>query len=115
MAVDRIFAQSGTTQKLPTASGKLAGDPMCVGNIPVVLLTDAEAASPYYATCQLDGVFDISVKATGGAIAVGDILYFETAATPKIDNSSGGNVRFGYALEAIGNGLTDTINVQIGY
>lgn len=118
MATNRIFAGSDRTMKLPTASGLLSGAPYAVGQIPVVLLTDAEAASPYYATCQiLDGVFDLSVKGTTGsdsAVAVGDIIYYTSGNTPKLDKTTTG-VRFGYALEAIGSGLTDTINVKLGY
>lgn len=115
MAVDRKFAQTGTTATLPTGSGALAGAPYAVGNIPVVLLTDALAASPYNATCQLDGIFDLPVQAESGAIVIGDILYWDSDETTKLTNESGGNIRWGYALEAIANGVTDTINCQVGY
>lgn len=113
MAVNRKFAQSNKTFFLPTLTGLKSGDPVCVGQIPGVLLIDALAASPYNATIQMDGVFALSVSAAG-AIAIGDILYYHAGSTPKINDTASGGIRFGYAMEAIASG-TATIQVQVGY
>lgn len=117
MALDRLYAQANKT--LPnltvTASAK-SGDPMVIGQIPCVLLTDADSLNT--AIVQADGIFNLSVKGvnSGGnnAVALGDILYYNSGATPKVNKDSGG-VRFGYSLGAVGSGSTATIAVQIGY
>jgi hypothetical protein len=67
---------------------------------------------------KTDGVATFSVKGIDGggssAVAVGDILYYVNADTPKISKKNTG-VRFGYALEAVSSGSTATIRVKIGY
>lgn len=59
-----------------------------------------------------DGVYDLLVTdvATGG-IAKGDVIYLHGASPCTLDNVSSGGYFFGFALEAIGSGLSDTINV----
>lgn len=62
---------------------------------------------------ETEGTFDLSVVDTvGGGIAVGDVLTV-TLATGVVGNTAigAGVVFFGYALEAVGAGLTATINV----
>lgn len=98
-----------------------SGDPVVCGQIPGVALVD-EFESPHplagETTVALDGVFDLSVKGVDGsgnsAVAVGDIIYYVAADTPKLSKKATG-VRFGYAKEAISSGGTDTINVEVGY
>ena len=90
-----------------------SGDPGVVGDLPFVALTDEDGTG--YATVKLDGVAELAVKAEGGAIGVGTILYFDAADPTKINNSSSGNKRFGYALGAVADGETATIPVKIGY
>ena len=48
------------------------------------------------------------------AVAVGDILYYVNADTPKISKKNTG-VRYGYALQTVGSGSTATIRVLLGY
>lgn len=58
------------------------------------------------------GVWDMSVADTGGGgIAIGDPIYFHDGAPPTLNDVAAGGVFFGYALEAIGAGLTATIRV----
>lgn len=97
-----------------------SGDPVIVGQLPGVALTTETADGN--TTIKFDGVADLSVKAvttaaSGSAVAVGDILYYVPANTPKLSKAVGdsGAVRFGYALEAITSGSTDTIRVKVGY
>lgn len=92
-----------------------SGDPVIMGQIPGVAQT-AEAADGT-TSVALKGVFTLPVKGTTGsdaAIAAGAILYYVSANTPKLSATSSG-VRFGYALEAVGSGLTATIRVRVGY
>jgi hypothetical protein len=68
---------------------------------------------------QTDGVFTLSVKGENNAgnvaVAIGDILYHEAAATPKVNKDNVAGIRFGYALQAVTSGATATIRVKIGY
>lgn len=98
-----------------------SGAPVVCGQIPGVALRDEyPAGHPLAGKTPVaeDGVYDLSVKGVDGsgnsAVAVGDILYYVAADTPKLSKKATG-VRFGYALEAISSGSTDTINVEIGY
>ncbi|HEY9337898.1 MAG TPA: capsid cement protein, partial [Kribbella sp.] len=64
------------------------------------------------------GVWNLSVKGVDGsgnsAVAVGDILYYVAADTPKLSKKATG-VRYGYAMAAITSGSTATIPVKLGY
>jgi len=110
MALNRIFPQSKKTLTLPVTTGLLSGAPEVVGKIPCVLLTDADDDDN--ATVQLDAVFELSVHAEGGAIAVGDKLYYDSA-DHNLNDDSAHNPFFGYALEAVASG-TATKRVQVG-
>lgn len=116
MATNRVRAR-GRQLSLPVASGKVSGDPAVCGLIAGVCLTDRDATTGK-ATLQMDGVFDLPVKGIDGsgnaAIAVGDVLYYTAGDTPQLSVKTTG-VRFGYALEAVSSGATDTINVKVGY
>lgn len=117
MAKNRIYAK-GTNLDLVASdpATPVSGDPVVVGQIPGVALTDERSNGK--TSVQMDGVFDLSVKGVDGsgnsAVAVGDILYYVAADTPKLSKKATG-VRFGYAMEAITSGATDTINVKVGY
>ena len=94
-----------------------SGDPVLIGQIPGVAET-AERADGN-ASIHLRGIYKLSVKGviTGPAnqaIAAGDILYYSTGHTPKLDKDVGG-VRFGYALDPVTSGSTATIRVKVGY
>ncbi len=122
MATNEIIASTKHRSRVcshPAAPN--SGDPVRCGQIPGVALVD-EFESPHplagQTTVAEDGVFDLSVKGIDGsgnaAVAVGDILYYTDADTPPLSKKATG-VRFGYALEAISSGGTDTINVEVGY
>jgi len=97
-------------------ASKVSGDPGVKGQIPGVCLTDTDADGKV--RLQLNGVYDVSVKGVNGggnsAVAIGDIIYYTEGDTPKLNKKTDG-VRFGYALEAITSGSTDTIKVKLGY
>jgi predicted RecA/RadA family phage recombinase len=70
-------------------------------------------------TMDFEGVYALSVKGviTGPAnqaVAVGDILYYNSGHTPKLDKDVAG-VRFGYAMGTVTSGSTATIDVKVGY
>lgn len=94
-----------------------SGDPVLVGQLPGVAETAKRTDGTNSIT--LEGVFKLSVKGviTGpanSAVAVGDIIYYSTGHTPKLDKDVGG-VRFGYALDPLTSGSTGTIRVKLGY
>lgn len=101
-----------------TAPGTPAsGDPVLVGQMPGVALTDEQADGK--TSVKTNGTAKLLAKGettTDAAISAGDIVYYDSAATPhKINKDSTNGVRFGYALEAVGSGVTKTILVKIGY
>ena len=100
-----------------TPTTPASGDPVLVGQIPGVALTDEDSAG--YTSVQFDGVWLLSVKgenASGNnAVAAGDILYYEAGQTPPINKDATNGVRYGYALEAVTSGATATIQVKVGY
>lgn len=94
-----------------------SGAPVLVGQLPGVALTDERTDGT--TSVQFEGVFDLAVEGANGAgnvaVAVGDIVYYDTAATVKINKDVTNGVRFGYALEALASGATGTIRVKLGY
>jgi len=124
MSTNRIHAQ-GTQFIAAPDLAELAtvssGDPVAIGQIPAVALTDASDTVANGGTCtvQTDGVFDLSVHGTsddgttGAAIGVGDIVYIDTDGTINVDATAG--IRFGYALEPVVSAATTTIAVKVGY
>lgn len=118
MATNEIFDRGQELALVATdPTTPASGDPILVGQIPAVAVA-AKDATTGKTPCKMEGVFDLSVKAVDGggnsAVAVGDIIYYVSADTPKLSKKTSG-VRFGYALEAITSGATDTIYVKIGY
>lgn len=117
MATNIVYEKGTQLSLVPTDPATVAsGDPVIVGQLPGVALTDEDAAGA--ATIKTDGVASLSVSGVDGsgnsAVAVGDILYYVTADTPKLSKKATG-VRFGYALETVGSGATATIMVKLGY
>jgi predicted RecA/RadA family phage recombinase len=99
----------------PTAP--VSNDPVRFGSLTGVALTDegegGNAATE--ATVHLGmAVWDLSVKAVNdsgnSAVAAGDPIFYVDADTPKLSKKATGYF-FGFALEAISSGGTDTINV----
>lgn len=111
----RFLALAATDPATPAS-----GDPVLVGQIPGVALTDEGDGGNAATTTSVDtaGVYNLSVKGVDqsgdSAVAVGDIIYYVTADTPKLSKKNTG-VRFGYALGTVGSSQTDTIAVKVGY
>lgn len=99
------------------SGGLSAGDPYVVGNIPCVMCVDV--AEGETGAAMTEGIFDLTLEAddlstTGGlAISAGDIIYYDASKTPKLNVCSTNNVKFGYALEPVGKGLTLLANCKL--
>jgi len=111
MAVNMIY-KSGDQIEI-AAAGVASGDPVVVGEITGVALTDTDANGNV--VIRRDGVFDLPVLGNdgnaGAAIAVGDPVYLgATGGTLDVDAAG---TLFGYALEPVGSGATTTIKVLL--
>lgn len=117
MAKNRTLAVANRLSLAATDPATPAsGDPVVVGQMPGVALTDERADGT--TTIQTDGAFTLSVKGVDGsgnsAVAAGDIIYYVAADTPKLSKKNTG-VRFGYALAAVTSGATASIAVKVGF
>lgn len=95
-----------------------SGDPVRFGAFTGVAETaesDAGNATGYTSVYFGPCIVDVSVKAVDGsgnsAVALGDAIFYVDADTPKLSKKSTGYL-FGFALETITSGSTDTINVM---
>lgn len=97
------------------ASGGVAGAPGLVGDRPCVLLTDQDANG--YATVRFVGTYLFTVEGVDGsgnsAVAINDALYYDAAATIKINKDSANGVRFGSAFGAVTSAGNGAIEVDI--
>lgn len=126
MATNRAFALArrisldvSAVKGTGAANVVRSGDPVAVGQITGVALTDRGADNK--ATIDTRGAFNIPVTAINDvpanvAVAVGDIVYFDNAivVTGRVDVGPNG-VRFGYALAPVAAGATTIIPVKIGF
>lgn len=94
-----------------------SGDPVRFGERTGIALTDESEGgnttgetTVYFGPC----VVDVSVKGVDGsgnsAVAVGDSIYYVDADTPPLSKKASGYF-FGFAMETISSGSTDTIQV----
>jgi predicted RecA/RadA family phage recombinase len=101
---------------LPVPEGTKSGDPVAVGDLAGIAVTDRNSDGNAEVKVKGGPVAALSVKgidASGNvAVAVGDKLYFTAADTPKIDKKATGTP-YGHALGAVTSGATSTINVLI--
>lgn len=94
-----------------------SGDPVRFGYLTGVAVTaegEGGNSSTQATVCFDEGVWDLSVKGVdqdgNSAVAVGDMLFYVDADTPKLSKKNTGYL-FGFALEAVNSAATDTINV----
>lgn len=115
MAKNRVFPD-GRYIKVAIASMS-SGDPAVFGQIPGVCTENTDGDGNV--VLDTAGVYSLSVKgennAGNAAITAGATVYYDSAATPKINIDSTNGVRFGYAMAAVASGATSTINVKVGY
>lgn len=112
----RYLYEAATAPATPAS-----GDPVLIGQIPGVALVDEGDGGNDTGETTIDtgGVYNLNVEGVDGsgnsAVAVGDILYYDAAATVKINKDVTNGVRFGYALGTVGSAATGVIPVKIGY
>lgn len=120
MAVNQVF-KTGNNISLPVPTGTKSGDPVRVGALNAVAITDEGAGTvtldlgggvsitqptggvgnePGYATVKLDGTYKVPVA--GAIAAVGALVYIKGDNT--LTATSTGNKVFGYALRTKGAG-----------
>ncbi len=112
MATNMIIKNSDQL-KVYTNSDVNSGETVLVGGITGVALADED--SDNYTVIRREGVFDLSVVAHDGSsnskVSIGDALYLDASnGTLDKDNTE---TLFGYALEEIASGKTDTIKVLL--
>ena len=107
--------------RLTVGSTIESGDPVEINYLHGVAITDYNAPNADgKATVRLPGitcVYDMLVEAVDGsgnsAVAVGDRIFYDTAATIKLNKDVTNGLLFGYALETITSGSSDTIHVAM--
>lgn len=132
MAVNQVF-KTGNNIALPAPSGLLSGQPVRIGAINAVAVTDRGDATttislgggvsitqptggvslaPTEASVKLDGAYNLTV--TGAVAAAGDLVYITGANT--LTTTASGNKVFGYALrtKGAGAGIIPVLLVQTG-
>jgi predicted RecA/RadA family phage recombinase len=104
--------QLGNHLRIAVGSGEVSGNPISVGMIAGVLLTDRDADG--VATMCRVGSFNLSVKGIdqsgNSAVAVGDKLFCVNADTPRVSKKNTG-VFIGWALGTVTSAATSTIEV----
>lgn len=116
MAKNLIFTDANGLAVICTDPATPAsGDPVRYGEATGVALNAEEADGKTVVDFKLGKVWDLSVKGVDGvgnsAVAMGDKIYYVDADTPKLSKKATGRL-FGFAMEAITSGSTDTINVM---
>lgn len=113
MATNKV--QDGKLLHLTVGSTVVSGDPVIVGNAIRGVAQTSYSSADGKAVIDTEGVYDLSVKAVddagNSAVVIGDRLYHDGTTTTLSKKKSG--KFYGLALEAVGSGLTATINVKI--
>lgn len=107
------FVQEGKILRLDCGGAKSAGDPVVVGTIAGVCVTDTDSND--FAEVRVDGVCSLSVKgeddAGNAAIADGAKIYLDGAV---LNADSVNGVLFGKLVNgAVASGATETENVLL--
>lgn len=116
MATNRV-KETANRLALPVPDGTISGDPLVLGDLPCVAVTDQDEWTEGEASVQTDGSWRFEVKGEGPggneAISVGERIYIDTDGEMNTDETNG--KPFGYALEAVASGETKEIEVKVGY
>lgn len=119
MAVNLV--NRGRILNVPVGVGKVSGDPVVLGPYPGVCVNDrgAGAGPAVNADVEFDRefvIYNINVEAVDfvapNAVAVGDVLYYDTITDANILNKDNNGEEYGVALEVIAAG-TAFIDVML--
>jgi predicted RecA/RadA family phage recombinase len=98
---------------VPVAEGKKSGDPVLVGVMPGVCLTDRDSNGE--ATVQFVGAFRLKVIGKEGSenkeIKFGEKVFIDSEG--KLTKKESGNTLFGYVLKAVASGKEESVPVKI--
>lgn len=126
MAKNQVYKEADFLS-LPVATGKLSGQPVRIGGLNAVLLTNegsvdkgantydkaASSNEPGFASVALKGAFRIPVSTTT-ALTVGAPVYIITASgVLTTTDNSGANPLFGHALSAKGTTANQPVIVRL--
>jgi hypothetical protein len=117
MATNIKYPGPGVSLNLAVSAGVVSGDAVQIGKIHGVAVEDR--GSDGYAVVKLPYMFvaDLAVEAvdndSNSAVSIGDELYYDSAATIKINKDNVNGVFIGLALEAITSGSNDTIMIAM--
>lgn len=107
--------KDGRRLTLPVPADTVSGDPVVIGTLPGVALTDRDAAGN--AAVDTGGAYTLSVEAVNdsgnSAVVVGDDLYYGALDDPKISKKVAGTY-YGKALAVVTSGETASIAVRLG-
>lgn len=106
MAKNRIREECNQIS-LPVPAGTVSGDPVAVGELNGVALTDRGAWTENEATCQLDGSFGFELT---GPVAPGDAV---TRDEVNAKGDASGSGTFGHAVGSLANGETAVVEVRL--
>lgn len=115
MATNLIYdGVSGIPVTCSHPTTPVSGGPVRFGELTGVALEAEETDGKTVVDFAPGKVWDLSVKGVDGsgnsAVAVGDKIYYVDADTPVLSKKTAGRF-FGFAMEAITSGSTDTINI----
>lgn len=114
MAKNRIYAEGYKLSVVVTdPAAPDSGDAVRYGLLTGVALVDEGDGGNAATETTVDfgpGIWDIPVTGEAGAIAVGDPVYYDDAIS-GLNNDGVNGYFFGFALEAVDNAATTTINV----
>jgi hypothetical protein len=108
--------KDGNYIDIPVPVGTLSGAPLIFGAAQIPVVAQIDRQSDGTASVARTGSFLFTVKAinAGGnsAVAVGDTIYFDDAATPKLNKVATG-APFGVALTTLASGATGEVEVLL--
>ena len=103
------YKQPGKNVTLPVPTDFKSGEPVVVGEIAGVMITDEKDGE---GTIRREGIFDLSVVATG-ALTFGSKLYHDGTLKSVTDDPTG-NTFFGLLFGTVAGASTVTKEVLIG-
>lgn len=112
MAKNRVFSKADKLS-LPVPEGTVSGQPLVIGDLPAVAVTDRDASGK--ASLQFDGGWKLTVKGKNKAgntkIEVGQKVFMKGN---ELNANNEEGKFFGYVLEEVASGATSEVLVKVG-
>ncbi|HLF28217.1 MAG TPA: capsid cement protein [Anaerolineae bacterium] len=117
MATNIVIEGHSVNMKVAVPVGTVAGDPVEIVDLHGVALTtrdgDGKATVKFPFAYVAKHTVEAVNNAGDSAVAIGDKLYYDTAADIKINKDGANGKGYGYALETIDAGGSDAIKVGV--